>query len=1369
MYTLDEIIHLTGIPANKAAQVCRLLCNEGYLSYNESSGLYNLTTDGSLLSRIKKVREQLLKDDAETQELYNKIEDVITLGKPLALSEKELDKTVKDIGIPGLNIIFGLPEPSTGSRGENGRTGKTPGLPRGHCILIKGAPGTGKTTMGMQIAVHLKEYRALFLTFEEDINQLYHNLEAYCKKNPGKDNPNNNSWKGWDRSLIKKITKSITKIQTPSAWEDIDVVLQELLSILDKEHPRLIVVDSVSRLRDLGGDTKARQVFRRLTRALKIRGITSIFLGEDYREDNSFEDYEVDGVIRLEWEGDQLTLKVSKLRGLKAYKGPHSAALLTTEDIEEIPGHKLISDRQHHQKHLPYYLKPGINVFPEISIYKDFDKKPEDIPPKKSNEKKKAMSTGVKGLDELLEFDSSSYEPSKGFKKGETILVIGSAGAGKTLLALSFMKAGLGIPGEGERPKGKKTDVAVWVNLEGDIGTLRFAVDGFVGTQKEGFENLFPPKGRSEHNYFKFIEFPPIKLDLNKIVYTLAAIHEKFNIDRLVIDSITELEKAKGGGQPEVKSFLAGLIQFLRNRNITTIFISRSDTFFRSIDKIDEQISSLVDLIICIRNFDMHNQINKGVYIQKARGRKHDSRIMRMSIDSSEGIKIEASGWDVENLLAGDASYIQGPRVFFKLFYENPAEGEVNESIIKDFDKTRYPYNEPIFSVVRKTSIHTEFWSFRGQYSAGHANTRVLSIADHVISAFRDNNRLAELKYYVKNELIQNIKRDKQLPRLYNPPEDVSSPDEYTIDAIPCYRDYGVMVYKPFYKKTKNGEKRHSNFLDNYLSQTTRMNEKDYEETIWLPERFNELKKNSKNYTWGNLIEWINTLNDPTEEKAMKKMDRVPFAFPPLENKSEFIAFFMELLWSHGGDIYHFSIEKGYGKVGFRIDLKEKIKKNIINDLKDCQVYLEGLGNPLDKEQDGKEKILIEEEKKQKASIINILFNTHLIEDDAFNIYQQIKNRFIGYGIGQGFVEFDELMKWVQSTIATIPNDDSDGVLNLEDVSFKETIRLIMRLIHEAKVRNPIDGDFRKQAILSRHWYSHLHETQPVSHHLLPMPLAENIIDETDKKRVYYRSVTCVTYWSLVMLKNALSPEIGGNFIESMNAPEYNEKRLKMRAGMPYMNWQLDKERYIQFDPGSYNILSRVVSNGIKLEKLFMETSIKAKRHSKNEKGLITEEMTEYEEFRKNGFETLLEANDHAFVDKKTLEDIFDEQKIKSYLKDNENFYKLHNRMFYTKTRQTRVHFYQIEQALHFQLRQILIPDKDKEDVAFLGDVYKELKDLFTPDPKKNEEAEKNQKEKKEDINKTPTWDDVIYKITNELRLHLVLELLIYFYHQEKK
>lgn len=1348
-YSLEEIVQLTGISTNKAEEVCQALCSGGFLIYSKENGKYKITGDNDRLKEILKAKEQL-ENDSTARQVRSKIEDILLFGKPLALSESVEKPCPKSIGIPGMDIIFhdsnmeGKPVPNT-----------IGGIPRGHCILVKGAPGTGKTTMGMQIAVHLKEqdYGVLFLTFEEGIEQLYRNLEVYFKE-PDSDI-------GWNKKIIGAVTRSISRIQTSSTWENPEKVLEEICGILDNEMPQVVLLDSVSRFRDVGGEEKARLVVRNLIRILKMRHITSFFLGEDSGESHSFEEYEADGILHLKWLEDQLSLEVKKMRGRRTYKGPHSAAFLTVKELCRGPETRFLSKeytpkRNEENYGAVPYLKPGFNVFPEISVFKD----------RKVREKteiQKPVDTGTKGLNQLLPFTAPSNK--EGFRKGETILIIGSAGAGKTLLALNFMRAGYDKRDENED---KKIKLGVWINLEGELGTLQFATEGFKGdledikNLKKMVESADPDhKDYKDDNYFKFFSFPPINLDLNKIVYTLETIfqNKKYKIDRLVIDSITELERARGGGQPEVKAFLAGLIQFLRDRNITTMFISRSDTFFRSIDKIEEQISSLVDLIICIRNFDMHNQITKGVYIQKARGRAHNSKIMRMTIDPFQGIQITDSGWDVENLLAGDTSNIQGPRVFFKLFYENFAEKEINDEIILDFDKERYPGDEPIFKAVKKTSIHTEFWSFKGQYGAGHANTRVLSIADHVISAFRDNNRLESLANYVKRELLQNIRKEEHLLRLYNPGKASEStpdsknekpsandkekdtrppePEEYIINAIPIYRDYGVMVFTPSLVEKDERKQRTIEFLVRFSEHSSKMtNKEEYDDSWWY-------KSKKAAYTWENLLELIGDF-----EKNKKKPGVYAFAFPSLESRSEFIAFFLELLWSHGGDIYDIPIGMEYESSGYRKRFKDIIKGHIIYDLCECKNYfLKSYTS-----ESGEDNIddSIEE-------ILKCLFKENSDENQQ-KIYKQIKKRFKEYNIGQGHVEFDDLLKFAKKLVPEGDDQQNEfGVIKCsnDDDSFKDTIKLIMRLIHKAGVPNPIHGDFKNRALLSRHWYSQLYKKPTKFRGLLPLPLAEIQVNDEDKSIYYYRSVTCTTYWSLVMLQNALSPEIGGNFIESMNAPTYYTKRLRMRAGMPTMDWELDKEEFIEYDKESYSILNRTMDNGRMNEKLNKQISEWLKIESTGDEMQKKQAGKDFEDFLKDNDYPLIGTRPLKIISQKD-KDRFDISKAIS--KDLKTGPKASlKRIFYPKSRQTRVAFYQLEHAIHFQLRQLLIPDPEKEKVPFLSGIHNEIRDVCL------EEVDSNNSQDSE-----TKWNEIFEKITNELRLHIILELLVYFYREDE-
>ncbi|MCU0288195.1 MAG: AAA family ATPase [Acidobacteria bacterium] len=1258
MYTIEDIVHHTGVTENKAAELCSLLDRYGYLHFDRESGRYSLTNDRKRLREIKNFWEQC-KDEHSFAQMCSKIEDIIKFGTPLALSEDTPKIIVEDIGIPGLNIIFGRHEIVSGSINQSNVSSfsqKVPGLPMGHCLLIKGEPGTGKTTLAMQIALRSKRYRSLFLSFEEDTHQILNNFKGYI----GDDNNDENAM-GWNKDDIKEITRPLIKIRTPSAWKNPDMVLNELIGLLDQELPRLVVIDSISRFRNMGGETEGRHILRKFIRNLKCRKITSIFTGEDYGNEDDFEDYEVDGIISIKWESGFLALTVKKLRGMKAYKGIHSAAMLSMAELNE-PENRLISETSIGPNGNQTYLVPGMNIFPDISTYKKIT----------TDDSQKTISTGTEGLDELLLLPNDE----KGLKQGETLLLVGSAGTGKTVLALNFMREGC-----------KKNENTIWINFEGDLETLKFATRGFEGDLKEKFnEMLDSNKTNDPDSRFKFIDFSPINIDLNKIVFTLEALHNRKNISRLVIDSITELEKAKGHGQQALKVFLSGLIQFLRDRKITTIFVCRSDAFFKSIDKITEQISSLVDLIICIRNFDVHNQIQKGIYIQKARGRKHDSKISHMVIDSQKGIVIKDQGWDIENLLAGDTGNIQAPRVFFKLFYENPAEDDINKKIIEDFQDVRYPSNVAPFALVKKPHIYTEFWSFGGQFSAGHANTRLLSIEDYVVYAFRDNKRLAPLKKYVKGELLKNIEQDVHLRKLYPLPKkkikknstDINDKKEKfidRIDAIPCYRDYGVMVFKeidsPQCNDLINNEelikflnKIKSNLFDNYEKEK---NEKEKNDSNWIDQQYN----------WDKLLDLV--INTKLPEGIL------PFAFPPLDNVSEFVAFFMELLWSNGGDIYKIdSISTpDYEKYEKEfIKNKKKIRDSILMELK---YYYPDMSDDFDKRFDFyglKKDIKIEDFKKWLEN----QFNTPTKQSNEFTL--------------------DKSILWIDDS--TLKKTCDSTFKKTYDSPFKETIELMLKLVHLGGVKNPAEGEFRHRALLSRNWYTRvtqpqkdqcelcsqpdltncMHRSHPdknkcmekclssIKYHLLPLPLADM------EKKKKYRSVACVSYWSLVMLDKALSPEIGGNFIESINAPNYYQQRLSDKAGMPITNREVKIEKYREFDPESYFIFDRLLNNNVEKSKAFN-----------------------------------------------------------------------------CKTRQTRIGFYQIEEALHFQLKRLFIDSNTEEpnDVLYQGEnIYENFKKLF-------ENANKQKKLSSDDEKKL---DGLLNEVSKEFRLHVIFEMLVYFYHE---
>ena len=150
------------------------------------------------------------------------------------------------------------------------------------------------------------------------------------------------------------------------------------------------------------------------------------------------------------------------------------------------------------------------------------------------------------------------------------------------------------------------------------------------------------------------------------------------------------------------------------------------------------------------------------------------------------------------------------------------------------------------------------------------------------------------------------------------------------------------------------------------------------------------------------------------------------------------------------------------------------------------------------------------------------------------------------------------------------------------------------------------------------------------------------------------------------------------------------------------MNWELSKKEFTKFDPDSYSILKRLVDNGLTYEELNAAISEKIKQVQKKE--------IKKDEFKKE-FIDLLKDRECAFIDLNVFASLPEKINIKQYLKELEDEH-INKRKLYTKSRHSRVAFYQIEHALHYQLRQMLIPDPQKEEVTFLGNIYKEEDDF---------------------------------------------------------
>ncbi|MNS11052.1 Circadian clock protein kinase hypothetical protein [compost metagenome] len=255
--------------------------------------------------------------------------------------------------------------------------------------LVRGGPGTGKTTLGLH-----------FLTAGAKLGEqtLYISLGE-----PEQQIRNNAARQGFDLSAVSVLDLSPSpaffaemksyEIFSPAEVER-EPITQKIIEHVQRVSPVRVFVDPISQLRYLSQDAfQFRRQALSCLHFLQEQGATVLFTSET--SDNDPDDYiQVigDGVINLENKLDARTLTVTKFRGSEFAPGQHAVRLT---------GH-------------------GMEIYPRL-VPEDYGLpfNPEVIP------------FGLPELDTMLK---------GGLERGTVSILTGPSGVGKTSLGIQFMR-----------------------------------------------------------------------------------------------------------------------------------------------------------------------------------------------------------------------------------------------------------------------------------------------------------------------------------------------------------------------------------------------------------------------------------------------------------------------------------------------------------------------------------------------------------------------------------------------------------------------------------------------------------------------------------------------------------------------------------------------------------------------------------------------------------------------------------------------------------------------------------------------------------------------------------------------------------------
>jgi circadian clock protein KaiC len=462
------------------------------------------------------------------------------------------------------------------------------GLPRGRPTLICGGAGSGKTLFAMEFLMRgAMEYGepGVFMTFEETPEDLAKNFISI-----GFDLPDTIS-----RGLIMTDHVKIERSEIEETGEyDLEGLFIRLGHAIDTIGAKRVVLDTIEALfSELPNATILRAELRRLFHWLKDRGVTAIVTGESGDKTLTrygLEEYVADCVISLDFRiMEQIATR--RLRIIK-YRGSSHGA-------DEYPF--LIDER-------------GISILPITSLGLDYPVSMERI------------STGVPKLDTMLD--------GKGFYRGSTILVSGTAGTGKTSLATTFANAAC---------------------LRGER-CLYFAFEESPRQIIRNMGSIGMDLGRwVKKGLLKFHSARPSLYGLEMHLVTFHKVIEEFKPLVFIVDPISNLINA--GTASEVKSILTRLIDYLKMQKIST-FLTDLTHFGSSLERTSEEISSLIDTWLLLRDIELKGERNRGLYILKSRGMAHSNQIQEFLL-TNQGIDLIDIYTGSGEVLTGSARAVQ--------------------------------------------------------------------------------------------------------------------------------------------------------------------------------------------------------------------------------------------------------------------------------------------------------------------------------------------------------------------------------------------------------------------------------------------------------------------------------------------------------------------------------------------------------------------------------------------------------------------------------------------------------------------------------------------------------------------------------------
>jgi circadian clock protein KaiC len=444
------------------------------------------------------------------------------------------------------------------------------GIPEFSFNVIAGTPGCGKTTLAHHIAfanASVDKPVIYFTVLGEPAIKMLRYQQQYSF---------------FDESKLGKALRFIN-LADSVLEQDLGAVLAEIIKQVTSINPAIVVVDSfrtvVRKAMTTASELEMQSFIQRLAQFLTSWQATTFLVGEYAQEemrDNPLFTV-ADGLLWL-WQVTERNsvvrkLQVIKLRGQASVPGLHTIR---------------ISD-------------DGMQAFSRTLGLVSSKTKPA---------RRRRLSIGIPELDVML---------GGGLLEGDSLLIAGPSGTGKSALATQFIAEGLrqGEPGImaifEERPEG-------YTQRAGTFGL------NLKAAQK---------KGTLETLYLR-----PLDLSVDETMQAILDAIIRVGAKRLVIDSLVGFEMALAPGfRADFRESLYRMIGALTGAGITILSTVEVEDTFTALEFSHYAISFLTDDIIRLRYVEIDGQLRKVLVVIKMRGGNH-SKDIREYVITNKGVVV---------------------------------------------------------------------------------------------------------------------------------------------------------------------------------------------------------------------------------------------------------------------------------------------------------------------------------------------------------------------------------------------------------------------------------------------------------------------------------------------------------------------------------------------------------------------------------------------------------------------------------------------------------------------------------------------------------------------------------------------------------